>query len=90
MKRIIILTAILAAGFAGCSEPPKTPNSKEARTPETKIRFADATAVSGVNFQHVPTLTPDKLLPEVMGSGVVIADFGQRRAAVESGSRFKN
>jgi len=77
MKRIIILTAILAAGFAGCSEPPKTPNSKEARTPETKIRFADATAASGVNFQHIPTLTPDKLLPEVMGSGVVIADFNR-------------
>jgi enediyne biosynthesis protein E4 len=43
----------------------------------TALRFEDGTAASGVSFTHVPTRTARKLMPEVLGSGVVIADFNR-------------
>ena len=45
--------------------------------PATTLRFEDATAASGVAFTHVPTRTPRKRMPEVMGSGLVAADFNR-------------
>ncbi len=44
---------------------------------QTKIRFDEATAQSGINFKHEPTRTAAKLLPEIMGSGLAIADFNR-------------
>ena len=39
------------------------------------IRFTDVTEKSGVRFQHFNGATPQKLLPETMGGGVVIFDY---------------
>jgi len=77
MKRIIYTTAILFVGFAGCSAPQTASNANQTKTIETKIRFADATTASGINFQHVPTRTADKLMPETMSAGVAVADFNR-------------
>jgi hypothetical protein len=43
----------------------------------SNISFTDATEQSGVEFTHIPTRTENKLLPEIMGSGVAIADFNR-------------
>lgn len=77
MKRFIILAAILSAGFAGCSVGTEQPNVNQIKTSQTKIRFADGTTASGVNFLHIPTRTADKLMPETMNGGVAIADFNR-------------
>jgi enediyne biosynthesis protein E4 len=45
--------------------------------PQTTIRFDDATVRSGIRFQHVPTRTDQKFMPEILGSGVGIADFNR-------------
>jgi hypothetical protein len=77
MKRLIYATAIFIVSFAGCSAPQTASNANQSKTPETKIRFADATAASGVNFQHVPTRTAEKLMPETIAAGVAVADFNR-------------
>jgi enediyne biosynthesis protein E4 len=95
MKKLAIILTITAAaislGAAACSKP--------AAPPATKISFEDATKISGVNFTHVPTRTNQKLMPEVMGSGVAIADVNRDGApdiilvnsgAVGSATRAEN
>jgi enediyne biosynthesis protein E4 len=95
MKKLAIILTITAAaislGAAACSKP--------AAPPATKISFEDATKISGVNFTHVPTRTDQKLMPEVMGSGVAIADVNRDGApdiilvnsgAVGSATRAEN
>ncbi len=76
MRAAIILTA-LAFLLPACSTQPATSNDASPTKAETKIRFSDATTASGVRFQHVPTRTVDKWMPETMGSGVVTADFNR-------------
>jgi hypothetical protein len=39
------------------------------------IHFTDVTASAGIRFRHVSGATPQKLLPETMGSGVAVLDF---------------
>lgn len=76
----IFITASLAISLAGCAAPQNsdaTTDPNRAKTAETKIRFADATQASGVNFLHVPTRTADKLMPETMCGGAAIADFNR-------------
>jgi len=41
------------------------------------FRFIDGTSSSGLVFRHVATRTPEKQMPEIMGGGVVIADFNR-------------
>jgi enediyne biosynthesis protein E4 len=41
------------------------------------ISFEDVTAASGVNFTHIAGRTDQKHMPEIMGSGVAIADFNR-------------
>jgi hypothetical protein len=48
-----------------------------AAPPATSLRFEDGTRASGIDFRHVPERTPRRLTPEVMGSGVVLADFNR-------------
>lgn len=76
MKYKIFISAILGLAFSACgllSNP--SPESKTGQM--TNLKFADATRGSGINFQHVPTRTENKWLPEIMGSGVAIADFNR-------------
>lgn len=74
MKLTISITA-LALLLLACSTAPKTASPTGEKKVETKISFRDATEASGVRFQHLPTRTADKWMPETMGSGVVAADF---------------
>jgi enediyne biosynthesis protein E4 len=39
------------------------------------IKFTDVTEASGVRFKHTNGATPQKLLPETMGSGVAVIDY---------------
>ncbi|HUF03705.1 MAG TPA: CRTAC1 family protein [Aridibacter sp.] len=73
-KLLLILTTFLALLVSASCGDGSGPSSQ---APETaaNIQFTDATKASGVDFKHVATRTEDKLLPEIMGSGVAIADF---------------
>ncbi len=57
--------------------PSRPSGSDASKAPRTKIRFDDATKTSGINFTHIPTRTEQKLMPEVMGSGVAVADVNR-------------
>ncbi len=39
------------------------------------IQFTDVTDSAGIRFRHISGATPQKLLPETMGSGVAVIDF---------------
>ncbi len=56
-----------------CACGPAVPNST--MTDKAGITFSDATESSSIRFEHIPTRTENKLLPEIMGSGVAISDF---------------
>lgn len=70
---IVILAANALFFHSACGNP----GDGSGETPEraSNILFTDKTAESGVSFKHVPTRTENKRLPEIMGSGVAIADF---------------
>ncbi|MFZ1702673.1 MAG: CRTAC1 family protein [Pyrinomonadaceae bacterium] len=71
-----LFPTILFLAFASACTGVPTGNTATTGVP-TKIKFDDATAASGVTFQHVPTRTDNKYMPEVLGSGVAIADFNR-------------
>jgi hypothetical protein len=48
-----------------------------AAPPATTLRFEDGTRASGIAFRHAPHRSPRRLMPEVMGSGVALADFNR-------------
>lgn len=74
--QLLILTFIFGAVLSGCSSV-QTGNSTVSKKVETNIRFSDFTQKSGVNFKHIPTYTPDKFMPQVLGSGVAVSDFNR-------------
>jgi hypothetical protein len=39
------------------------------------IKYTDVTDSAGIKFQHVSGISPKKLLPETMGSGVAVIDY---------------
>ncbi len=76
LKQYLFLSFIVCLFLNGCSAV-QNGNSNASKKVETNIRFTDFTQKSGVNFKHVPTYTPEKLMPEVIGSGVAAADFNR-------------
>ncbi|CAN5717513.1 CRTAC1 family protein [soil metagenome] len=76
MSYKFFILAAIAFCFAACVDSPNQ-NSNNQTSQSTKLKFTDATKTSGVNFQHVPTRTENKWLPEIMGSGVAVADFNR-------------
>lgn len=77
-KSTITLGIILALSviiFIGCNKSQN--NSGKASRITTTIRFDDGTQSTGIDFLHVPTRTPEKLLPEIMGSGVAVVDVNR-------------
>jgi hypothetical protein len=74
MKIHIFITVVLGFLFSACGSQP---NVIETPKKSSTITFADATVESGINFKHFPTRTAEKLLPEIMGSGVAVADFNR-------------
>lgn len=73
MRVRFFVTAIICGLATACGQP----NVTETPSKRSTITFTDATVESGINFKHVPTRTAVKLLPEIMGSGVAIADFNR-------------
>lgn len=71
------LSLFLLLFFSGCSDSPKTNSNTQPQATKSNIQFSDATATSGVNFKHVPARSENKWLPEIMGSGVGVADFNR-------------
>ncbi len=64
--------------LGGCGDESTAPSPSATATvsaPTTSVRFVDATEVSGVDFKHHAGRSELKLMPEIMGSGVAIADF---------------
>ncbi len=47
--------------------------------PVPEVKFTDVTAAAGIGFAHFSGATGSKLLPETMGSGVVVIDFNNDR-----------
>ena len=54
-----------------------TPDRKPTQVPE--VKFTDVTESAGIRFTHSSGATGNKLLPETMGSGVVVLDFDNDR-----------
>lgn len=83
---ILVGSAML---MTGCPATPISSNSKP-NTVGTSISFADGTSGSGISFTHMPNRSEAKLMPEIMGSGVAIADVNRDGAPdiilVNSGS----
>jgi hypothetical protein len=52
---------------------PAAATTKTAEIPT--VKFTDITASAGINFRHNNSASPEKLLPETMGSGVAFFDF---------------
>ncbi len=79
--KILIAIIFISVFLNGCSSPQPAAKSSAPNKTETKISFTDYSQKSGVNFRHVPTRTEDKFMPQVMGSGVAVADFNRDGAA---------
>lgn len=78
-------------GAATGSNPATAGTAPAAGAPAADgLQFADITAASGVRFRHQPTYSAGKHMPEIQGSGVVIADFDRNGApdilAINSGA----
>lgn len=77
-KFFYLLFAALPVFFcAGCAEKQNADTAAGNEPKSAGIRFADQTLASGVDFEHIPTRTDNKHLPEIMGGGVVVADFNR-------------
>jgi hypothetical protein len=70
--KLFILTLTVICFTACGNSPNNLPASQK-----TSLKFTDATEKSGVRFQHMPTRTENKWIPEIMGSGVAVADFNR-------------
>jgi enediyne biosynthesis protein E4 len=73
MKKIIVFALIFSV--FSCTTP-NTPNTKQ-NSVQTNIKFEDVSANCGINFQHNPNRSEERFMPEVIGSGVAIADFNR-------------
>lgn len=76
-SRLASFLIIVSFAFNACTNSPKSNSSDQPQATKSNIQFADGSAASGVDFKHVPTRTENKFLPEIMGSGVGVADFNR-------------
>ncbi|MDH3492935.1 MAG: CRTAC1 family protein [Acidobacteriota bacterium] len=77
LSRLAIVTLVAIVMFTSCRTEESPEPLSTSGTENSNIRFTDATEASGIRFEHVPTRTKDKLLPEIMGGGVALADFNR-------------
>ena len=81
VKRLRILVAfaiplLIVCLFWLASNPREIlDKGQEAGSRFPDVSFTDVTEKAGIHFQHVNGATGRKLLPETMGSGVVVLDF---------------
>lgn len=78
---VVIMASLLAACATGAK--PAAPSAATAPTDAprdastattTALRFVEHTAASGVDYVHQPSRSPKHYMPEIMGSGVAVAD----------------
>lgn len=74
---IVLATTTLLAGCNRSQEGPGNDPSRSKTQITTTIRFDDGAQSTGIDFLHVPTRTSEKLMPEIMGSGVAIVDVNR-------------
>ncbi len=60
-------------------QPTIGPTSSREPIPVPEVKFTDATSAAGITFKHFSGATASKLLPETMGSGVIVLDFDNDR-----------
>ncbi len=72
---LCLLTALGLAGLAlpGIERPVQ--KTQAPRTPNSQIVFQDVTTRAGIHFQHTNGATPEKYMPETMGSGGLFFDY---------------
>jgi hypothetical protein len=70
----LLMTMMLCIG---CDKSQNSSSNASQQNIKTAIRFDDGTEASGIDFLHVPTRTAEKLMPEIMGSGVAIVDVNR-------------
>ena len=82
----IAIAALVIGGiiYARRTKPKRAPNVTQLSAPASaaispvaipKVKFTDITTAAGINFTHYNSASPEKLLPETMGAGVVFFDF---------------
>ncbi len=76
MPKQIYLFLFVCVFISACTPGPVS-NSNSSTPSAGPISFEDGTRASGVSFTHVPTRTDQKHMPEVLGSGVAVADFNR-------------
>jgi len=71
------VTIVGLALFASCAPNAEQPRPERAGPTVVAgpLRFVDEAGTRGVDFVHQPTRTAEKLMPEILGSGVAVADF---------------
>lgn len=77
MNRRFLILALISAVLTACGGNLKNDANADDQKAKSNLKFTHATANSGINFKHIPTRTENKWLPEIMGSGVAIADFNR-------------
>ncbi|MGB7203259.1 MAG: CRTAC1 family protein [Pyrinomonadaceae bacterium] len=75
-NKLLIFIALAVVVVSACSNKPGGASTIE-NAPQAKIKFEDVTKRSGIKFLHVPTRSEKKLMPEVIGSGVALADINR-------------
>ena len=85
----IAFVAIVAAVIGGIiyarrDKPKRAPNMTQLTAPASavaspvtipRVKFTDITTPAGIRFTHFNSASPEKLLPETMGSGAAFFDF---------------
>src|SRR6266849_5831010 len=67
---IIWLWASSRLASEGSTQPATDPGRVNVRD-----RFYEVTAQAGIHFQHINGATPEKYMPETMGSGALFFDY---------------
>jgi hypothetical protein len=69
-----VLASLVAAALLACDRPPPEAETASAAERAAPALLVDVTADSGVDFVHTNGASPERLLPETMGSGLAIFD----------------
>ncbi|MFT5292050.1 MAG: hypothetical protein ACI82F_004135, partial [Planctomycetota bacterium] len=82
----VVKSASLCIGFSLClfscggeknSGSEEAPSTTESVITEGAIQFHDETLERGIDFAHVANRTEKRWMPEIMGSGLGVADFNR-------------
>lgn len=72
---LVAVGAMTAAVYSILPRPEEVTPSSGTPSEVPIVRFTDLTARAGIRFRHTNGATPNKLLPETMGSGVAFLDY---------------